>query len=83
MAVSDLILYPGQIILNPTTAPIGFESSDLNWGNVMFKADVRVMAENGQAVCYNLDDAFVFTYDGVQYHLLEEDKVKLRQPNFD
>ena len=81
MAVPDIILNKGEILLQQTNGQLGIELDNSSFLNATVVAvnDLTDSFEVGQFVLFSPKDELIIKYDNTDYHLVPETSIKYRE----
>lgn len=81
MALSDLTLKKGQLILTQTSgAVVELDNSPFLYGSIVSIADLSDMYVAGDAVLFDPLGSTTFSISGTNFYLTTEDKVYWKEP---
>lgn len=81
MALSDLTLKKGQLILTQTSgAEVELDNSPFLYGSIVSIADLSDMYVIGDVVLFNPISSTTFQISGTNFYLTTEDKVYWKEP---
>jgi hypothetical protein len=84
MAVSDIILSEGQVLVIPISSSsvmINFGTLNIGYGKVKLVYQLSGNYQVDQDIIYNTTNQIQVTFQSVSYYLINESSIKLIAPN--